>query len=68
MGVGIPVIMSSRFAGTFGDGAIYCSPGGVAVHIKTLWSDEGRYLDRARADREFVLRNCSLDQLSSRLR
>src|SRR5690606_23823852 len=67
MAVGIPVVLPTRFATTFGEAAICCEPADVATRIDAIWGDESRYLEQVRLGRQFVRSHCSFDQLAGRL-
>lgn len=67
MAVGIPVVVPTRFATTFGDAAICCEPAEVADRIEAIWRDEARYLEQVRRGRDFVHCHCAFDQLAGRL-
>jgi glycosyltransferase involved in cell wall biosynthesis len=68
MAIGIPVVLPASFQMSFGEAAVYAQPEQVWCTIKGLWKDESRYLARAQAGRNFVLRHCGFDQLSERLK
>jgi hypothetical protein len=68
MAAGCPAILPPVFEETFGPAALYVEPAEVWPTIARLWSDENAYLERARAGREFVVRNCGLELFESRIR
>ncbi|NEP87860.1 MAG: tetratricopeptide repeat protein [Okeania sp. SIO2C2] len=67
MAVGIPVILPYQFKETFGDSVLYANPEDVNSRVQELWSNESKYLDRAKVGREFVRQNCDLTKFSDRL-
>lgn len=67
MAMGIPVILPPQFQETFGDAALYALPFEVPELISELWASGDKYLKRARAGRDFVLKNCSLSVFPARL-
>ena len=59
MAVGVPVILPSRFAGIFGEAAVYAEPANVAETILALWRDPARYAAQAKSGRDWVTRSAS---------
>lgn len=66
MAMGIPVIMGKKFRSTFGEAAIYCDVDQVCEAVAELWSNPVLYAEKSKMGREFALRNCGPESLTSR--
>ena len=55
LAAGCVVILPRRFAGTFGDAALYCEPGEVGDVVRRLWAAPESYAAQSRRGRDRVL-------------
>lgn len=67
MGAGRVVILPASFRDTFGDAAVYCTPGEVESTVRYFWENPGQYHRQAERGFEFVVNNCSQKQVQKRL-
>jgi hypothetical protein len=67
MACGVPAILPPQFEETFGSAATCAEPADVPLVVAELWQSEQSYLERARAGRDFVLRNCDISDFQARV-
>ena len=68
MAAGKVVILPNSYELVFGNAAVYSTPEGVESLVQVLWKDKAKYEAQAKLGFDFVVKNCSREVITTKLK
>lgn len=68
MAAGKVVILPNSYELVFGNAAVYSTPEGVESLVQALWKDKAKYEAQAKLGFDFVVKNCSREVITTKLK